>query len=667
MSVMRMSGVRWSGSIFLLTAFAMATPIRAQDNNEIAVTVDGKVVPMKEKPYRTADGAILVPLRGVFERLGAGVQYSENTRAVIAVRGTTTVTLRIGELTAYIDGAPYSLTTPAQIVGGATLVPLRFLAQSFGARVRFNPVTRIASVTTKADAAMPLDPLPADPVKKSAPLPPKGAGIQTTIAAIDAKLTIRGADGVMERLTLAPDPVILVKSGDNPAVRRTLDALRVGDSVTIRLDGEGRALVVEARVGGEAAVSPVVAPLKKPGKLEITRLNASLDGRWARLGVPIEFTLAGTSGAQATLQVPGVRGLDAVAMRETATGVYTASVSLPAGLQLADVRPTVRLSLDELAATEATMTGALSIDTAVPTLSSLTPAQGVSVDDVRPQFTGIYADAGSGIDVRKAKLVVAGKDVTPDAVFTEGFFSYKPAAALKPGKVVATLIAHDIAGNRLRKDWSFTIGTGRSVEPLQSIEVSPSDKTLDYGDILTVKVTGVPGATASFSLGEVVKDKLLREDTPGIYVGTYTVKRGDAVAGASVAIRFTPSGGQTIERLAVAGATASVVAKATNYTPTIDTPLDNASVGDTVTVTGRALPGASVKVTLKYSGLRVVVAASGQIASTVVTADEKGAWTTGPLTLKVPRDVTRTSIVAEAVAVGTDGAQSEPARVRFRK
>jgi hypothetical protein len=353
-------------------------------------------------------------------------------------------------------------------------------------------------------------------------------------------------------------------------------------------------------------------------------------------------------------------------MKETAPGTYSASVALPAGIQVKDTRPSAQLSLDDLSSTEVTMEGALSIDTASPKLAELTPSQGAAVTDTRPQFTGVYSDAGSGIDAKRAKLVVAGKDVTADAVFTDGFFSYKPSAPLKPGKTVASLLAYDVAGNQLRKDWSFTVGGETNADPLRAIEVAPSDKTLDYGDVLTVKVTGVPGATASFSLGDVVKDKLLREDTPGVYVGTYTIKRGDAIAGASVGVRFTPQGGQTIERIAEGGAV-NAAPKPTSYTPTIDTPLDNASVGDSVTITGRALPGASVKLTLKYSGLKVVVAASGQIASVLVKADDKGAWSAGPLALKVPRDVTRASIIAEAVAVGTGGALSEPARVRFRK
>ena len=57
------------------------------------------------------------------------------------------------------------------------------------------------------------------------------------------------------------------------------------------------------------------------------------------------------------------------------------------------------------------------------------------------------------------------------------------------------------------------------------------------------------------------------------------------------------------------------VAPKTPYTPTIDTPQEGASVGSAVTLTGRALPGASVRVTLKYMGRKVVVPASGQIAS----------------------------------------------------
>jgi hypothetical protein len=363
----------------LSSLLSLTTPALAQES-EIAVTVDGEHVAMSGRAIRTPDGAILVPLRGIFQKLGAAVQYSPSSKAIIAVRGTTTVTLKLGELTGYINGTPYALTTPAQMVEGTALVPLRFLAQAFGAKVRFSPVTRIASVTTKggSETVATRKPAPLNPPPATPPVAPAIPGLlRGTIISLAEDVTIKGTDGVQERLALALEPVILVKSGKSPSVRRNLDALRVGDKVVVRLDGEGKALVVEAFVAGatpprvastpsgEPTPKPVVASLK-PAKLEITRLSHGLTGRWAKTGATIPFTLNGTPGAKATLILPEVPGAENVAMTEKSPGVYVASVTVPAGLSAREVHATGRLNFEEIASSEATLAGELAIDFLLP-------------------------------------------------------------------------------------------------------------------------------------------------------------------------------------------------------------------------------------------------------------------------------------------------------------
>lgn len=678
-------------SLLALPPFLLVAASAQAQDSEVAVTVDGERVTMSGKAIRTPDGAILVPLRGVFQKLGAAVQYSATSKAIIAVRGTTTVTLKIGELTGYINGTSYPLTTAAQVIDGATLVPLRFVAQAFGAKVRFSPITRIASVTTKGGLVEP-DPLPGqkpqplgqpqqptttEPVATPQTIPGLMRG---TIVDLGDSLTIKDAEGVQEKLALALEPVILVKSGKNPSIRRDISSLRVGDQVVVRVDGDGKALVVEAYVSGaapprvktalqpavERGTKPVVASLK-PTKLEITRLQHGLKGEWAKAGTVIPFTLGGTPGAKATLILPEVPGAENVAMTEKSPGVYMASVTIPEGLTAKEVHATGRLNFEDIASPEATLDGKLGIDSTPPALNNFAPAASASLTELRPQLTGVYADSGSGINTKKCFLKISGKDVTADAVFTEGFFSYKPATPLPPGPVDVILVVRDEAGNELRKEWNFTL-QGAATEPIQNVTISPSDKPLDYGDVLTVKVVGAPGSKASFSLGEVVKDKLLREDTPGAYVGTYTVRRNDAVAGAQVTVTLTTPAGKTETKTVspLVGGTNNPAPTA-GYSPIIDTPQEGASVGERVVLTGRALPGASLRVTLKYNGRKLVVPTSGLISTVTVKADDKGNWSTQPIVIKVPRDLTGVTLAVEAVALGAGGALSTPATVKFRR
>ncbi|MFZ5987585.1 MAG: stalk domain-containing protein [Bacillota bacterium] len=81
------------------------------------------------------NGRTLVPLRAIFEKLGAAVKWDAKTMTVTAVREDTELIMKIGSRTATRNGSTIELEVPAKIVDSRTLVPLRFVSESFGAAV----------------------------------------------------------------------------------------------------------------------------------------------------------------------------------------------------------------------------------------------------------------------------------------------------------------------------------------------------------------------------------------------------------------------------------------------------------------------------------------------------------------------------------------------------
>ena len=77
------------------------------------------------------NGRTLVPLRTIFEAIGADVSWDGATSTVTAVKGDTTVKLTLGSKTAYKNGNEVTLDVPAKAVNGRTLVPVRFIADCF--------------------------------------------------------------------------------------------------------------------------------------------------------------------------------------------------------------------------------------------------------------------------------------------------------------------------------------------------------------------------------------------------------------------------------------------------------------------------------------------------------------------------------------------------------
>jgi len=104
-------------------------------------------------PAQIVGGRVMVPLRGMFEAMGATVDWDAATQTATAVRGDTTVVLTVGSLRPTINGVVVLLDVPAQIVNGRTLAPLRFVGEAFGGVVTWNAATKTATITTNKTTA----------------------------------------------------------------------------------------------------------------------------------------------------------------------------------------------------------------------------------------------------------------------------------------------------------------------------------------------------------------------------------------------------------------------------------------------------------------------------------------------------------------------------------
>jgi len=118
------------------------TPAPAQ---EIKVLVNGTALTFDQPPI-IENGRTLVPLRAIFEALGADVDWEQSTQTVTAVKDDITIVLKIGDAFLTKNGERITLDVPAKIVGGRTLVPARAVAESFGAEVGWDQTTRTVTI-----------------------------------------------------------------------------------------------------------------------------------------------------------------------------------------------------------------------------------------------------------------------------------------------------------------------------------------------------------------------------------------------------------------------------------------------------------------------------------------------------------------------------------------
>jgi hypothetical protein len=144
--------IRFLTILFVLGALAAPIVAEAQSVN---VIVNGQSMNFTEPPIVRA-GRVFVPLRGVFEQLGASVVYANGQ--INATGRSRTVSLNIGSNEATVDGQAQTIDVAPFIVNATTFVPLRFVSQALGASVNWNDST--STVTISGGAPGPAQPPP---------------------------------------------------------------------------------------------------------------------------------------------------------------------------------------------------------------------------------------------------------------------------------------------------------------------------------------------------------------------------------------------------------------------------------------------------------------------------------------------------------------------------
>jgi hypothetical protein len=133
-----------TAGIFALAAATVGTASIAEATS---IRLNGQPLATSAQPI-TLNGRTLVPMRDIFEALGAQVNYNSVTRGISANRGNTKVDLQIGNRNAAVNSISQRLEQAPIVRGGVTFVPLRFVSTAMGAQVRYNSRNDRVVITT---------------------------------------------------------------------------------------------------------------------------------------------------------------------------------------------------------------------------------------------------------------------------------------------------------------------------------------------------------------------------------------------------------------------------------------------------------------------------------------------------------------------------------------
>lgn len=146
-------------SVLLMLSTSIGVGISASE--EIQVEIDGKVIEF-DVPPEIVDGRTMVPVRKIFEEIGALVKWNGETQTISARKSSKTVELTINSAEMTIDKGKtdaegnvlketVELDVPAQISEGRTLVPVRAITESFGLDVSWNEETKTVVIKSDED------------------------------------------------------------------------------------------------------------------------------------------------------------------------------------------------------------------------------------------------------------------------------------------------------------------------------------------------------------------------------------------------------------------------------------------------------------------------------------------------------------------------------------
>ena len=752
-------------------ASLLTTTAHAQSNAPIQVLVDGRAINFQGAQPTQTNGRVLVPLRGVFEALGATVDYDAQTNTALAARGSTQVQLRIGSTQAFVNGQLRTLDVPAQTRLGRTLVPLRFVLEALGVPVQWDAANRNVLISTGGTGGENTDGgTVTPPIDDGGYIPPPdnaAPAMSATVVSTDANgtgITLRDESGrtriyyltpggrvarqttglisagaaprFMGSVTLAdtsrlvPGEEVAFRTNTNGEITeifgqasiittRVLSAqngrivLDDGRNTTLNIGANLRFIDTAGRVSNVANLQrgDTVALFITPTQRRIYQVSAlrddlnAADGngysgpdnvgvppgssapnitlvqhnatRPLRAGATVSVTVRGTPHMTGTFNIVPDGSEFPLDEDPNRPGVYTGTYVVRTNDNVLNGRVTAYLrdvqGRESLVQSQAPIT----IDTTAPRITSTSPQSGSQLDNDQPNITVNASDLG-GSGLASADVTINNQRVSDDRItVSPNEVRFTPDMPLR-GRNDVRVTVRDEAGNQASTTFSFNVGNGggnnNGGTTISSISHNAT-RALEAGDRVSVSMNASPGGRATFSVigdsGRVVRSNIpMTEDRSGRYVGSYTIPNNLDDSELLIGGRFVDDNGQAstadaTSSVLLAGGIGNGAGGIGDNAVNITSPTEGTQVDTPLIVRGTATPRSTVEISVRAEGVRYLFFDYRQeIGGTrQIQANNRGNWTSDPIDLPQPRNVSSLRYVITAVQIDVAGRRSEPVTV----
>ncbi|MGN1318546.1 MAG: stalk domain-containing protein, partial [Lachnospirales bacterium] len=116
--------------VFLISLFQISV---YADN--ISVAVDGNYINFTDAKPQIINGRTMIPIRNIFNSLGADVTWNGNTKEITGKKNDTTIIMKLNSENMTINGYNRKMDTYPVVINDRTYVPAKYIAESLGYKV----------------------------------------------------------------------------------------------------------------------------------------------------------------------------------------------------------------------------------------------------------------------------------------------------------------------------------------------------------------------------------------------------------------------------------------------------------------------------------------------------------------------------------------------------
>ena len=117
--------------------------------DEISIVLNGEKVEYPDKKPFIENGRTLIPVRGLFEKMGMNLDWNDQTQTVVINNDKYQISLKIDSEIMTVNGKEIKMDTAAKVSDNRTVIPLRYVSEAVGANVLWDEDTNTVFVEYK--------------------------------------------------------------------------------------------------------------------------------------------------------------------------------------------------------------------------------------------------------------------------------------------------------------------------------------------------------------------------------------------------------------------------------------------------------------------------------------------------------------------------------------